>query len=129
MQKIISQIFDKVAADIPDLVRVECDLSDEIEIIFERLQDTLEKILNDSLNKNEGLNKDEGLNKNLYNGTSKNLYKNADHALSRDQRNRLLRSCYDEIDRCLLEVSGIAEKKGFEIGVKYMMKLFVECLS
>lgn len=34
----------------------------------------------------------------------------------------------DEIDRRLFEVSGIAERKGFELGVKYMAKLLMECL-
>lgn len=36
---------------------------------------------------------------------------------------------HDEISRRFFEVSGIAERKGFELGVKYMVKLFVECLS
>lgn len=35
----------------------------------------------------------------------------------------------DEIDRRLFEVSGIAERKGFELGIKYMAKLLMECLS
>lgn len=36
---------------------------------------------------------------------------------------------HDEISRYFFEVSGIAERKGFELGVKYMTKLLVECLS
>ena len=35
---------------------------------------------------------------------------------------------YDEISRRIFEVAGIAEKKGFELGAKYMVKLLVECL-
>lgn len=35
---------------------------------------------------------------------------------------------HDEIDRRLFEVSGMAERKGFELGVKYMAKLLMECL-
>ena len=34
---------------------------------------------------------------------------------------------YDEISRRIFEVAGIAEKKGFELGAKYMVKLLVEC--
>lgn len=35
----------------------------------------------------------------------------------------------DEFSRRIFEAAGIAERKGFELGVKYMAKLFVECLS
>lgn len=36
---------------------------------------------------------------------------------------------HDEISRRLFEASCIAERKGFELGVKYMAKLLYECLS
>lgn len=36
---------------------------------------------------------------------------------------------HDEIGRRFFEVSGIAERKGFELGMKYMAKLLLECLS
>ncbi len=43
-------------------------------------------------------------------------------------REQIPQEFYDEIDRRLFEVSGMAEKKGFELGMKYMAKLFMECL-
>lgn len=36
---------------------------------------------------------------------------------------------YDEISRRLFETAGIAERRGFELGAKYMAKLLMECLS
>ncbi len=36
---------------------------------------------------------------------------------------------HDELDRSLFEAASLAERKGFELGVKYMAKLFIECLS
>ncbi len=35
----------------------------------------------------------------------------------------------NEIEKRFFEVSGIAERKGFELGVRYMAKLLLECLS
>lgn len=35
----------------------------------------------------------------------------------------------DDIEKSFFEVLGIAERKGFELGVKYMAKLLFECLS
>ena len=36
---------------------------------------------------------------------------------------------HDELNQKVLEVSCIAERKGFELGVKYMAKLLLECFS
>lgn len=44
-------------------------------------------------------------------------------------REQVPQEYHDEIDRYLFEVSGIAERKGFELGAKYMAKLLIECLS
>ena len=44
-------------------------------------------------------------------------------------REQIPQKYHDEISRCFFEVSGIADRKGFELGAKYMAKLFVECLS
>lgn len=81
MQKIISEIFDRVNIGIPNLMETETELAKEIEEVLESV------------------------------------------------RAQIPQEYYDEIDRRLFEVSGMAEKKGFELGVKYMAKLFLECLS
>lgn len=36
---------------------------------------------------------------------------------------------HDELEAKMLEVFCIAEKSGFEIGLKYMCRLLMECLS
>ena len=37
--------------------------------------------------------------------------------------------CHDELEAKMFEVFCIAEKSGFEMGVKYMCRLLIECLS
>lgn len=81
MRKMILDIFDKVNVEIPDLPRMEENLTEQIEDIVESIQEQMPQ------------------------------------------------QYHDEISRRFFEVSGIAERKGFELGVKYMVKLFVECLS
>lgn len=81
MQKMILEIFDKVNVEIPDLPKIEENLTEQIEDIVESIQEQMPQ------------------------------------------------QYHDEIGRRFFEVSGIAERKGFELGVKYMAKLFVECLS
>lgn len=43
--------------------------------------------------------------------------------------NQIPEEYHDDIGRHVFEVSGLAERKGFELGVKYMVKLLMECLS
>lgn len=49
-------------------------------------------------------------------------------AIVENMQEHMPQEYHDEISRRLFEVSGIAERKGFELGVKYMARLFVECL-
>ncbi|MDE5697458.1 MAG: hypothetical protein K2I96_08630 [Lachnospiraceae bacterium] len=81
MQKLILEIFDRVNVEIPDLLKVEKDLTEQVEIILETMQE------------------------------------------------RMPHEYHDDIGRYLFEVSGIAERKGFELGMKYMAKLLMESLS
>lgn len=81
MQKLILEIFDRVNVEIPHLPETEDDLTEQIEIILENVQE------------------------------------------------KIPREYHDEINRRCFEISGIAERKGFELGMKYMAKLLVECLS
>lgn len=81
MQKLILEIFDRVNVDIPQMSETEKDLTEQIEIILENIQE------------------------------------------------KMPQEYHDEINRRFFEISGIAEKKGFELGMKYMAKLIVECLS
>lgn len=36
---------------------------------------------------------------------------------------------HDELEAKVFEVSGIAERSGFELGMKYMIRLLLECMS
>lgn len=50
-------------------------------------------------------------------------------AILADMEEQMPQEFHDEIGRRFFEVSGIAERKGFELGMKYMAKLLLECLS
>lgn len=69
MQKLILEIFDRVNVDIPQMSETEKDLTEQIEIILENIQE------------------------------------------------KMPQEYHDEINRRFFEISGIAEKKGFELGI------------
>mgnify|MGYP006968296221 CR=1 FL=1 len=50
-------------------------------------------------------------------------------AISKAVQEQMPREYHDDIDRHFFEVSGIAERTGFELGMKFMVKLLIECLS
>lgn len=81
MQKIISDIFDKINAEIPDWEEKEKTIEEQIDQILSEIQKEIPE------------------------------------------------KYHDEVGKRLFEISAVAEKKGFELGFKYMAKLFVESLS
>lgn len=60
--------------------------------------------------------------------TEKELEEQIENILEAIQE-QMPNGCHIEIDRYLFEVSGIAERKGFELGVKFITRLLAECLS
>ena len=81
MQKLILDVFDRVNIEIPNLMEMEKDLSEQIESILDEMQDQIPQ------------------------------------------------EYLDDVGRRIFEISNIAERKGFELGMKYMAKLLIECLS
>lgn len=81
MQKLILDIFDKVSVEIPDLIEMEEELTEQIEVILQVIEEQMPQ------------------------------------------------EFYNEIEKHFFEISGLAERKGFELGMKYMAKLLFECLS
>lgn len=60
--------------------------------------------------------------------TEKDLSEQIESILD-DMQVQIPQEYHDNIGRYIFEVSNIAERKGFELGMKYMAKLLVECLS
>lgn len=81
MQKIISDIFDKINSEIPGWSEKENTIEEQIDQILIEIQGEIPE------------------------------------------------KYHDEIGKRLFEISAVAEKKGFELGFKYMAKLFIESLS
>ncbi len=80
MPKIISDIFDKINAGIPDWKEQEHTIEEQIEQILTEIQENIPE------------------------------------------------KYHDEVGKRLFEISALAEKKGFELGFKYMVKLLMESL-
>lgn len=45
-----------------------------------------------------------------------------------NMQDKIPQEYYNEIDRYIFEAAGVAERKGFELGVQYMAKLLFACL-